>query len=172
MTRHIIVLLILSIVGFSACNRSKDDDVLEAISQAQQAEDSMGEEEIFARDMIEQLTAIIEGDGEGDEAIDIEVERWLTQHGDALTSNAHTLQQNLESMSDPERARYEEVFNVFMRPTLDAWKAAQEALQERDPQTHARVRRALKTVMSKSPAPAPKEMPAPEDAPEIGADLE
>lgn len=172
MTRHIIVLLILSLVGLSACNRSKDDDVLEAISQAEKAQESMGEEEIFARDMIEQLTAIIDGSSGGDEAIDIEVERWLTQHGDALTSNAHTLQRKLESMSDPERARYEEVFNVFMRPTLDAWKSAQEALQERDAQTHARVRRALKTVMSKKPAPEPQDMPAPEDAPEVGADLE
>lgn len=172
MTRYLIVLLIFSIVGFSACNRTKDDDVLEAISQAQQAQESLGEEEIFARDMIEELTAIIEGSGAADETIDVEVERWLTQHRDALTKNAEALQARLESKVDPERARYEELFNVFMRPTLDAWKAAQESLQERDAQTHARVRRALKTGMGRKAKPAPKEAPAPEDAPEIGADIE
>lgn len=172
MMRHIILLLILSIAGLSACNRNQDDDALEAISQAQEAQESLGQEEIFARDMIVELTEIIEGKRDDGEAIDVQVERWLKENGNALSNNAHVLQARLESMTDPERARYEEIFNVFMRPTLDAWKAAQESLKENDPRTHAHVRRALKMVMSGKAKSKPANMPEPEDAPDVGEDID
>lgn len=170
--RHLLVLFIAAAFAVSGCNKQRDDDTLEAISQAEQAQESLGEEEIFARDKIAELTQVIQDGIQESAEVDRDVEQWLHAHKDALTQNARALEAKLQQKDDAERAYYEETFSVFMRPTLEEWNETLEALKSHDRKQFSYVSRVLQTVMSSKSTSKTEDVPAPEQAPEVGDELE
>lgn len=147
--RHLILAVLFAALVFSGCNRNKNDDALEALTQSEQAEQSLDQEEIFARDKIAELTDLIQQSVKQGNEVDVDVEQWLQENRDALTQNARALEAKLQSKNDEERAYYEETFSVFMRPTLDAWSHTLQDLSESDKRAYTRIQHLLKTVMNR-----------------------
>lgn len=147
--RTLLLVFLCAALACTGCNRNKNDDAIEALTQSEQAAQSLEEEEIFARDKIQELTDLIHDSVREERKVDQDVERWLQENRVALTENARTLQAKLESKEGEERAYYEETFSVFMRPTLDAWQNTLKELSENDKRAYTRIRHLLKTVMNK-----------------------
>lgn len=147
--RNLILILLAASLAFTGCNRNKNDDALEALTQSEQAEQSLDQEEIFARDKIVELTDLIQQSVKEGSQVDADVEKWLQDNRQALTQNARALEEKLQSKEGEERAYYEETFSVFMRPTLDAWNHTLNDLSQSDKRAYTRIQSLLKTTMNR-----------------------
>ena len=170
--RTLLLVFLCAALAFTGCNRNKNDDAIEALTQSEQAAQSLDEEEIFARDKIQELTDLIHDSVKDGRKVDEDVERWLQDNREALTNNARTLQAKLESKDDEERAYYEETFSVFMRPTVETWHETLEAFKEHDRDQYSYAMRALKRTMPRKKAQSPKDAPAPKQAPDAVEHIE
>lgn len=166
--RIFFLVLLAASLSFSGCSRTKSEHVDAAAQAAAAAESRVGPEEHFARQTLEDLTALIQDNmDDGDRAED-RLGAYLSIHRDEIIENTRALERNLALKEGDERTIYEEVFNDFFGPTTQRWSETLRTFAEANPQSYRRVERLLKNFMNRNTAPneaTPNEADAEVDAP-------
>ena len=133
----------------AGCSKKSPSSVYNAELLASAAEQSMGPNETRARELLEELTLVIEGNIDDPARAEDLLRAFLYNYREELPANALALERELASRTDDERLRYEESFSNYLAPATKRWRDLMAQYTTRHESSGRRIQRLLHNAVSR-----------------------